>query len=546
MAARTQARPPRIPRDPRLRRVLLAFALGMLTEFATWLAILLVAFDEGGAAAAGAASLAMLVPAIVLVPLVAGVGDRIPRGRALSLTYTAVALAAVLTGALILLDAPLAVILLGGVLLTIGVGLVRPMHFAAVPLIARRPGDLVAANALSTVLDGAALFLGFALAGAVSDAAGAWAVMALCALLSLVAALATRGLGLPVALVEDGDGAEEVRAALAGLVSLRRSAGALVLLALVALVSVLEGANDTMTLAFGSEVLGAAGATLGVLTGATGLGMAIGAAGLVGVAHHARLAPVVAAAALVIGLGQAAVALLGSAGAVVAVLLVVGMAESIVVVAARTLLQRTTEDAVLARVMAIQEGVNLGGLALGAVVGPALVLTLGPRAAFIPLGLGFAALGLLALPFLTRMERSAAVHTRELGLLRRVPFLAALPPFALERLAQAATWTRAPAGTRVITQGEPGDAFYLAASGSLVVEVDGVPRPGTLGPGDGFGEIALLRRSPRTATVIACADVDLLVLDAASFLAAVTSSVTGQELAERTANDRLAGGGVDA
>jgi CRP-like cAMP-binding protein len=144
------------------------------------------------------------------------------------------------------------------------------------------------------------------------------------------------------------------------------------------------------------------------------------------------------------------------------------------------------------------------------------------------------------------MERSAAVHTRELGLLRRVPFLAALPPFALERLAQAATWTRAPAGTRVITQGEPGDAFYLAASGSLVVEVDAVPRPGTLGPGDGFGEIALLRRSPRTATVIACADVDLLVLDAASFLAAVTSSVTGQELAERTANDRLAGGGVDA
>ena len=79
-----------VPRDGRMRRVLVAFGLFALVEFATWIAILLVAYDRGGAATVGIASVAMLVPAIILVPLLSGFGDRMPRGRALSLSHAGV------------------------------------------------------------------------------------------------------------------------------------------------------------------------------------------------------------------------------------------------------------------------------------------------------------------------------------------------------------------------------------------------------------------------------------------------------------------------
>ena len=77
----------RLPADRRLRRVLLAYGISTLVEFATWLTILLVAYDRGGPVGVGVASFAMLLPAIMLVPLLAGFGDRLPRGRALSLAY---------------------------------------------------------------------------------------------------------------------------------------------------------------------------------------------------------------------------------------------------------------------------------------------------------------------------------------------------------------------------------------------------------------------------------------------------------------------------
>ena len=123
----------RLPGDTRMRRVLAAYGLCGFIEFSTWLAIVLVAYEEGGAILVGVASVAMLVPAILLVPLLAGFGDRLPRGRALALTHASVAATAGFTGALMLAGAPLWSVLVGGALLTVAVGLVRPMHFAATP-----------------------------------------------------------------------------------------------------------------------------------------------------------------------------------------------------------------------------------------------------------------------------------------------------------------------------------------------------------------------------------------------------------------------------
>ena len=184
-----------LPGDPRLRRVLVAYGLSRFTEFAGWLAILLVAYDQGGAAArrdrlvrdAAAGHRAGPAARRVRRPPAPGAGpDPDARG---------VAVSAAVTGVLLFVDAPLWVVLIGGTATTIAVFSVRPSHFSTLPAArqgARRPR---VANGWSSFMDGAAIFVGFVLAGVLTDEFGAWVVLALCALLGVVGTLLTSGLG---------------------------------------------------------------------------------------------------------------------------------------------------------------------------------------------------------------------------------------------------------------------------------------------------------------------------------------------------------------
>jgi len=528
-----------LPAEPRLRRVLVAYALASLIEFSTWLAILLVAYDAGGPVLVGTASVAMLVPAIIAVPFLASLGDRMPRGRALSLSHAAVGLSSLAGGLLLAADAPLWAVLIPGATLSIAVSLVRPMHYAALPLLSHRAGDLVAANSLSSFVEGSTVFIGFLVSGIITDHLGAWVVLTGASALGLTAALLTRGLHLPQAVVEDGDGVGEIRAALQGFVALRGNWGALALLLLISMLALLEGADDTLTVTWNGEVLGLGGSTAGLLAGAYGLGIAIGGAVQAGVAHRRRLAPLVLAGALTVATAEASVALLGALAPAFVVLMLAGIGLSMVSVSARTLLQRSTDNVVLARVLAIQEGVHLVGLTLGAVVGPLLVSALGPSLAFVPVPAAVAVLALSSYVAVRGLDLRATYRPRELALLSQVPFLAALAPYELEHLAQGSQRRFVPMGTPVVTQGGPGDAFYVVATGELDVTVDGRLRDHTLGPGDGFGEIALLNGGTRTATVTAVTDCDLLMLSPELFLAAVTSSVDGLALATGVSRARL-------
>jgi CRP-like cAMP-binding protein len=96
-----------------------------------------------------------------------------------------------------------------------------------------------------------------------------------------------------------------------------------------------------------------------------------------------------------------------------------------------------------------------------------------------------------------------------------------------------------PAGSILIAEGEVGDRFYFIETGEVVVSQPG-REIGRLGPGESFGELALVRRIPRTATVVAATDVEMLALDRASFLLAITSSTAALDEADRAAGAFLA------
>jgi CRP-like cAMP-binding protein len=146
-----------------------------------------------------------------------------------------------------------------------------------------------------------------------------------------------------------------------------------------------------------------------------------------------------------------------------------------------------------------------------------------------------------AWPRLNAIDRAADVPVERLDLLRANPIFAPLPGSTLEQVAASLEEVRVPAGEEIVRQGEPGDRFYLIKDGALDVNVDG-ELVQSLAPGDSFGEIALLRDVPRTATVRARSDAVLYALDRRHFLAAVTGFGPSLSAAEGVIGMRLGPG----
>ncbi len=522
-----------------MRRVLIAYTLYDLVEMALWLAIIFYAYDRGGAGLAGLVAVVQLVPAALLTPAIAGIGDRLPRGRALSLAHGSVGVTAVITTVALFLDAPVAVVIAGAAAATLAVSVVRPFHFAALPMLARNPTELVAANAASAVSDGFALFAGALIAGAGVQVAGPAPVFAGAAAAALLAAALCSGLGL-AAVTTGGDDLGGLRAAIDGFAILWRDWLAVVLLLALSMRFVILGALDVLSISFVEQLLGLGESSAGLILAAFGVGGLTGGFAAGRLATRPRLGPLIVIGGVVQGVAMASVAVFALLAPVMAALAIAGFGSAILMVAGRTLLQRISDDRALARMFAVHEAVSLVGVSLGAVLAPLLIDRLGADTAFVPFGLATALFIAACIVALRRMDERAVVPVEELALLRRVPFLDALPPYELERLARTATWIEVEPGHHVIEQGEIGDRFYVVDTGDFAATVDGVHRPPLLGPGDGFGEIALIRSVPRTATVTSLDGSRLLAVDAQNFIAAVTGDAEGHALATEVIDAHLA------
>ena len=522
-----------------LRRVLIAYALYSFVEFSVWLAILLYAYARGGASLAGFAAVVQLVPAALVAPMLAGIGDRMSRGTALLATHGAVAVTAAFTGTMLVIDAPVPAVLACATLMTTAIAVVRPVHFAVIPQVARSREQLVSANSLSSGADGIAFFVGPAVAGVLVAISGPGLVLFVGVVASTVAALMCLRLGLGPAR-ESGPGEiEGWRTSLGGLRSLRGDWGSIALLLVLATNFVLVGAMDVLGVAYASEVLGMADVGAGLVVGAAGVGALVGAAIAAGLTIRRHLTFVIIGGGCVQGLGFAVVAVIAGLVPAMIALAISGIGATVLMVSGRTLLQRSTDDHVLARVFAVQEGTALLGLAVGAALAPVLISWLNVSSAFLPFGLGAVALTLAGFVAVRRLNERSVIPVREIELLRRVRFLGVLPQFELERLAGSSDFVDVARGVEVVTQGGIGDTFYVIDRGDFTVTVDGTLLEGALAAGDFFGEIALLNGVPRTATVTAIDDARVLRVTAEAFLAAVTGSVNGREIANQVVEARL-------
>ncbi len=272
------------------------------------------------------------------------------------------------------------------------------------------------------------------------------------------------------------------------------------------------------------------------MTAAMGVGGLLGAVGAMTLGGR-RLAVPFGVSLIFWGAPIALIGPLPDFAVAVVLLAVVGAANSVEDVALFTLLQRLVPDEILTRVLGLVWSLVAGAVALGSLVAPVVVDAIGPRPAFVVVGSILPLLALVTYRRLAAIDRAVA-PAAELELVERVPMFAPLSMAAKERVAAKLAPLAVHAGEIVIQTGETGDRFYIIGDGEVLVDAAGVSS--TLRHPDCFGEIALLRSVPRTATVTALIDTHLFALQRDDFLAVVTGHDSVHAAADAVAAQRLA------
>jgi MFS family permease len=521
-----------------LRRVELAWGGSVVGQWGYEVALAVFAYRAGGATAVGLVALARLIPAAVVAPFAALLGDRFRRKRIMvaadlaRVCTTGAAAAAVFAGA------PAIVVYALAVLTALASTAFGPAQSAALPSLARTPEELTAANATSATLESVGFFLGPALGGVLLAVTSVGAVFAATAGLFLWSALVLSR----IATDSRGDPATEVesigREALAGFRAIFGERRLRLVVGLYGAQTLIAGVMRVLVVVTALQILDLGPSGVGFLNSADGVGALAGVLVLLGVITTGRLSGVFGLGILMWG---APLIVLGVWPSVPLALLcfgVIGVGNVLVDVAGLTLLQRTAPEKVRARVFGVFESVFLATIGIGAIVAPVLIAAFGPQGALIAAGAGLSVVVLLFWRRLATVDAPALVPERELTLLRNIPIFAPLPPVTLEQLASQLSHVRVTAGDVVFREGEHGDRFYVVEKGEVTVDPEGRPAV-TLGRGGCFGEIALLRDVPRTATVTARTDVELWALERDIFIAAVTGHAPSAEAADAVVASHL-------
>ena len=516
-------------RNPELRRVELSFALFNGAEWAVWIAMLVYAYGNGGATAAGVVALVQLVPATLFAPFASVLGDRYRPARVLALGYVAQALGMGATAAVLLLDGSTALAYGCAAVAATAVTVTRPTMAALTPALCRRPEELTAANVIAGWNESISVLVAPAIAGVLLAVASPGWVFLVMGSAVAVAALLVGGIAGPAA---NPAGGTSVRAELIeGFSVVIREPAARTLVGLLGAEQISLGMLDVLYVVLAVGTLGMGDGGAGYLNAAFGAGGALGIGVTASLVGRARLMPAIVVSLAVWAASFVVMAVWTTAAGALFLLALAGAAHALFDVAGKTLLQRTAPPEVLARVFGVLEALMMAGIALGSVLAPLFVHLGGARAAILGTGVLLPLLAMVAGKRLYTLDASADVPVVEIGLLRSLRLFSVLSPPALEGLARNLEPVSAEAGTAIVTQGDEGDRYYAIAEGELEVLVDG-NRVNTIGRGDGFGEIALLHDVTRTATVSALTSVKLYALEKEPFL----EVLTGHPAAHRNAH----------
>jgi MFS family permease len=528
-------------RNPSLRRAQLAFGAAWTAEWAFTVALGVVAFEDGGAAAVGLVAFVRMAPSALLAPLGTALADRLPRDRVLlwscliRATATAAAAAALAAG-----DSNVAVYVLA-VIATAAFAIFRPVHTALLPGLCTTPLELTSANVVRGLIDSLSTLLGPAVAALVLDLGSPAAVFGITGALSLVSG------GLLLMLRYEPPPRGPVpplrRIALETVEGFRvlaghRDAGLLSGLALAQTLT--RGFLNVFLVVVAIELLGMGAPGVGVLTAAVGAGAVAGSLGASMFVSGRRLAVVQGVGVALWGLPLTLSGALPYEPAVLALMCVIGVGNALVDIGLFTLVPRLVPEELHARVLGVLESLIALSVSLGSLVTPVAIDLLGIRGALAVLGLVAPVLVGLGWRRLNAIDRSISHRDEEIGVLNRVGMFRPLPMPAIDSLALAVDHAQVRAGEEVFHQGDRGDRFYVIDVGEAEV-IDHGRLIGTMGPGDGFGEIALLHDTLRTATVRARTPLRLYALRRCDFLAAINGYESSAREADRLVHDRLAG-----
>ena len=527
-------------RNPNLRRLQLA---GMGSTLGTWaygVAIAVYAYDAGGAKAVGILYAARWALGAVAAPWFAVLADRTSRRR--TMLAADVIRAGLVAGIAVLTYAHAGrmIVFVLAVATTTVSSAFHPAQAALLPSLVETPEELTAANAVMNSISSAGMFIAPAVAGALLALSGVGPVFIMTAATLVWSALFLARIprDAPPPPAEDATHRGEV---VAGFRAIGSSGPLRIVVGITAAQTLVGGATEVLLVVLALRLLDGGNGAVGWLNTGTGVGALVGILAVAALVGRKRLAGDLALGALLWGAPLALAAVWANLGFAIVMFALIGVGSTISDVAGMTLLQRSADENVLARVFGVLESVILGTLALGALVAPLLVSGLGTRGALVATGVFMPVVVALALPSLRRIDSEARVATEPIELLRTLPLFAPLPPTTLERLASAAVEVHVQPMAEAVSQGAHGDRFFVIRSGRAVVEVDGA-ETGELGPGAFFGEIALLRDVPRTATVRALEPLDLYALERDDFLAAVTGHAPSRAAADTIVAARLPAG----
>jgi predicted MFS family arabinose efflux permease len=522
-----------------LRKLQLAFIGSITGEWGFLVALVVYANAHGGAKAISLVLVIRWVAAALTAPWLAYFADRYRRERVMLAADLSRVVAMSVMALAAFTDAPSAIVFVLAGFMAVASKTFRPAQAALLPLLAESPEELTAANVSSTAIESVGSFLGPALGGLLLGVASVGWVFVADALTLVWSAQLVLQIHSRSEAPHTATRTTAFRKAVAGFSALGSERDARVIVFLYFCQTVVAGSLRVLSVVVALDLLNIGNSGLGFLNAAVGVGGLLGVAATFALVGRKRLASDFGIGLILIGAGLGLIGIWPTVLGAVVLMGVFGIGNTLVDVAGVTLLQRAVRDEVLGRVFGALESMLVAGLAIGALIAPALLSAIGTRASLIVMGSLLPVLAALLWRRLAVIDARAHVPVERIELLSANPIFAPLPAATVEHLAVKLIPVTVAAGEAVFRQGDHGDRFYIVEDGRCKISIDG-EKVADAWPGETFGEIALLRDIPRTGTVTAIEDTKLLALERDEFIGAVTGHAPSREAADAVIGTRLA------